>query len=322
MEGPDRHAHADGKTTSEVTTSVRPDLKPLTSLRFVAALMVFIYHVPTREPLAYLLAIGQEGVGFFFVLSGFILTYVYRDFAEATTREGRWTFLVARFARIYPTYVVAMVLAFAVLLIFGSSDTANNLPEARIPTLLAQLGLVQSWFPAAAIHYGGNGPSWSISDEAFFYVLFPFLLFAIATRVRHLTALAILLWSVVVAIAWLVPGTVGDWVHFVFPLTRLLDFTVGIVVGVLFIRRKDQRVKDWRGTVWEVAVVELVVISFVVLMFVPATFKAATVMLPAWAFLIYVMAHQRGRLSRWLSVRLRYALVKSASLSTSFTSAY
>lgn len=62
----------------------REDLKPLTSLRFVAALMVFGYHAAPFLPAFFATNTGYAGVGFFFVLSGFILTYTYHaDFSES-----------------------------------------------------------------------------------------------------------------------------------------------------------------------------------------------------------------------------------------------
>src|SRR5690242_12787179 len=81
-----------------------PALPALTSLRFLAALAVFLHH-------AGLFADGFFGVTFFFVLSGFILTYNYRRTLADGGRGAVWDFYVARFARVYPLHIFALIAA-------------------------------------------------------------------------------------------------------------------------------------------------------------------------------------------------------------------
>jgi peptidoglycan/LPS O-acetylase OafA/YrhL len=82
----------------------------LTGLRVFAAFAVYMSHV--RVPISapnWLHAIGQNGsagVTFFFVLSGFVLTLNYHD--RLRTRRQLWSYAVARFARIYPVYLVVI----------------------------------------------------------------------------------------------------------------------------------------------------------------------------------------------------------------------
>lgn len=282
----------------DARAGARGDLKPLTSLRFVAALMVFAYHVSPLKPWAYVFATGDAGVSFFFVLSGFILAYTYPDLAAKPTRHRLRAFYVARLARVYPMHVVAAIIAWVVLAVFGSSDPLLTVQWAQGPAIAAQLALLQSWIPAGTIHFGMNGPSWSLSDEAFFYALFPFIFPLVVSlpRDRHLAMLGVTLWSAVIAIAWLIPGAIDDWVHYVVPIARLPDFMIGVLAGVLFTRRRDQC-----GTASELATIEFAVASLWIQAMVPVTFHAAAVMLPAWVMLIYVTAHQSGLISRLLS---------------------
>src|SRR5271156_4621346 len=89
-----------------------PKLQALTSLRFFAAAMLVVFHsAPQICPewsdfVLHKLALNQ-GVSFFYVLSGFILTYVYPNLQG---RESIVKFLRARIARVYPVYVVAFFL--------------------------------------------------------------------------------------------------------------------------------------------------------------------------------------------------------------------
>ncbi|MRY29317.1 acyltransferase family protein, partial [Parabacteroides goldsteinii] len=84
-------------------------ISPLTSLRFLFALMVFGAHIYTIDPYFDHLFYkeGFVGVNFFFILSGFIIAYTYRDRLleqKSTLRE----FWVARIARIYPLHLLTL----------------------------------------------------------------------------------------------------------------------------------------------------------------------------------------------------------------------
>src|SRR5471032_1559875 len=87
------------------------DLRPLTALRFFAAMWVVLYHYWPNlngEHMPALVAHGYLGVELFFVLSGFILCHVYLDqFASGRFRYGG--FLWARLARVYPLHIAALV---------------------------------------------------------------------------------------------------------------------------------------------------------------------------------------------------------------------
>src|SRR5580765_5922555 len=84
-------------------------LEVLTSLRFFAAALIVVQHsrgsfgLPEQwgEPFMF-----DQGVAFFFVLSGFILTYVY----PSLDTFGRRRFVLARIARVWPAHVAALIL--------------------------------------------------------------------------------------------------------------------------------------------------------------------------------------------------------------------
>jgi peptidoglycan/LPS O-acetylase OafA/YrhL len=155
-----------------------PQLPKLTSLRFFAAFWVLGFHaIPRRGPVDAWTAFwnrGWIGVTFFFVLSGFILTYTYGR--EASRLDAR-RFWVARFARVYPLYLFAMLFAVPQLLHFlrvaGESGTPLD-PGHVAGVVMTSLAMLQSWFGQLVCVW--NCPSWSLSDEAFFYALFPLVL--------------------------------------------------------------------------------------------------------------------------------------------------
>jgi peptidoglycan/LPS O-acetylase OafA/YrhL len=93
----------------------RPPIPALTSLRSFAAVEVVIFHFFFPEPVDFwrsLFSAGIEAVTFFFVLSGFILAYVYsgRSAQDTGLKQSR-EFWKARFARIYPAYGLGLLIA-------------------------------------------------------------------------------------------------------------------------------------------------------------------------------------------------------------------
>lgn len=151
-------------------------IRPLTALRFYAAFVVFSLHasmLPGLEWLGHEHAElqGRLGVSIFFVLSGFIMTYVYygEDKWEPT-RANAGRFLIARVTRIFPLHLLTML----VCLPLGLKSSTSPIQLENLPIHIA---LLQEWSP---IGYPGPGPnkvSWTLSVEMLFYVLTP-LLFA------------------------------------------------------------------------------------------------------------------------------------------------
>jgi peptidoglycan/LPS O-acetylase OafA/YrhL len=280
-------------------------LRPLTSLRFPAAMLVFFWHASATRNAAITLSLAYAGVGFFFMLSGFILTYTYEHLFDGVQRAGSWRdFYVARFARIYPLHATVMLIALALLAVLGGEHWTGAPVLLRIQEIVAQTFLVQSWFPQPAIHSGVNGVSWSISDEAFFYAAFPLIALAFgrifartSTRTILVTAFAVPV--VFIACLMRVHARFDEWALYFFPPTRLIDFIVGMLMGMAFLRRarRPQRVDP---DVLELAAVLGVPIGLALTFLGPESVKFDATMMPFAGFAIYVFALGEGRLSRLL----------------------
>jgi peptidoglycan/LPS O-acetylase OafA/YrhL len=235
-------------------------LRPLTSIRFLFALLVVVFHgEDTLKQGGFddwpfvvraIISHGYTGVSFFFVLSGFILAYSYRS--KLNNVGDSVEFWRARFARIYPAYLVAFII-FLPIAIY----TAILQDDFRIAftTAALQLTLLQSWIPSAALRW--NGPAWSLSVEALFYALFP-LLFLKARPLSDKTlfgiaALAYLASQIGALIGWRygpsLATTLNDWENLpklsneaitlffmYFPLFRVPEFAFGMTLGILFTR--------------------------------------------------------------------------------------
>lgn len=173
------------------------ELMALTSLRFVACFMVVMFHYEgalfERFSLMPVSSIGFLGVTFFFILSGFILCHRYCgvDFS----RNELYQFYAARFARVYPTYIISVVLSLPFLInaVLYFQETGQKTIAALLTAgpVLAVAGL-QAWLPGAACSV--NCPTWSISNEVFFYLCFPLLLQMLRNSAMRLTVAAFLCW--------------------------------------------------------------------------------------------------------------------------------
>ncbi|MCI4061240.1 acyltransferase [Micromonospora sp. R77] len=238
------------------TQDVRPSRLPsLTGLRFLAALLVFINHVQHLNVFAdpavqkgYVKAVenaGQMGVSFFFILSGFVLTWVARR--DDTVGQ----FYRRRFFKIVPNHVVAYLASLALLLAAGVPLFA---PEA-----VANFFLVQSWMPSSDyIVYSVNGVTWSLSVEVLFYVSFPLLILLVGRlSPRRLwswfVGLAVLSVVVPLVVAQFLPSGPKSpfagpeswpvlWISYFFPPMRLFEFVAGMILAKIVMAGRFPRI--------------------------------------------------------------------------------
>lgn len=217
--------------------SLQDKLKPihaLTGIRFLAAMLVFLFHfgasfserIGMPDFVSIFLHNGKVGVSIFFVLSGFILTYTY------TTRFAHKfkfsDFFIARFSRIYPVYLLALLLILPVL------------PKALDAwSVVCVLGMVQSWtLPFSSFGGAWVMQAWTLSVELFFYICFPLLLFLMRNIKLHTIIISLLITSILIVILgtpWIDPG-----VKFVpllpialtpiLPVLRLPEFIFGMLI--------------------------------------------------------------------------------------------
>ena len=163
--------------TSSSRQQERKQLPCLTGARFVAALLVVIFHFGWLRPIpGIIFDFGQQAVSFFFILSGLVLAFTYCDTIE-TGKIGWGGFFNLRLARIVPLHVATWIIATLLYFHFGWHPY-----QGRHPFVSWILGLtcLQVFVPTENNLFRWNGQSWSISCELFFYVLFPFLLISMA----------------------------------------------------------------------------------------------------------------------------------------------
>lgn len=232
----------------------------LTSLRFVAALGVFAVHTavllggrfPHGVGYGRLVISGATGVSFFFILSGFVLTWSHRP-----GESGR-EFIRRRAARILPNQGLTWA---ATAIVYSAIGLA-------IPTgpALASLVLVHAWVPLMSWYNAMDTPSWSLCCEAFFYALFPVMLLwlrRLRSRDLRIVAAGGVLISVVAAVASgpLAAATshdVGNWLVVDFPVARLGEFVLGIAMALELKRGTLPRISPLAAAVSVIAALAVV----------------------------------------------------------------
>ncbi|PWJ40935.1 acyltransferase family protein [Sediminitomix flava] len=206
----------------------------LTFLRFLAAFIVVIFHLGKgtwfTSTFGRIATSGPQMVSFFFVLSGFVM--VLSQFRKPNFSIKEYYF--NRFIRIYPLYL------FGIIIIYPFKSIASD-----GYALLLNLFTLQSWFPPYPLSF--NGPSWSISVEAFFYMLFPFILYYIKNakpRVIYVFMFSLFIWGVTQLIHinllnkpfYNGPNGVPHQLIYYLPISHLGSFLLGITAAYLFLR--------------------------------------------------------------------------------------
>ncbi|MEO9163515.1 MAG: acyltransferase [Casimicrobiaceae bacterium] len=292
----------------------------LTFTRYVAALAVVAFHVASfhlahgvawpRDPRMFTFVTQWPvAVTFFFVLSGFVLTLAYPALDTGAARRAFWR---ARFARIYPVYLLALVLTIAL------QARDQSLSAAAIA---GQALLLQAFVPAwvGTLNY----PGWSLSAEACFYALFPWLIAWLASlrslRVQMLAAVALWIVSQLAYMALLglradgrLSATAEIFVRFN-PMLYVSSFVWGMATALLWRRAAGAiAARPWIGCFGGAATAVVALATIVVGLWVlpglpqPAALPFVTdhgAFAPLFAVLIVALASDRSWLSRMLAWR-------------------
>ena len=218
-------------------------ISPLTSLRFPAAFLVLLHH-SVRTFLPVFSARGARGVpedffgivslafpvsaSFFFLLSGYVLSFVYLHDPPAIDKSE---FFAARFARLYPLYFVVLVLNMPALLQSEVQRYGIRIGLTKTAEIFsANVMLVQSWYASRLLRV--NPPTWSLCEEIFFYLCFP-LLGALLWKLRGarlgMTALALYVGGQV--LSWAIRPYLSLEMALSLPPLHLSTFALGILLA-------------------------------------------------------------------------------------------
>jgi peptidoglycan/LPS O-acetylase OafA/YrhL len=298
---------------------------PLTSVRFFAAFLV-VFHHSVRIFLPVFSARGTHGVpediagivsfafpvsvSFFYLLSGYVLSFVYLHNRQIVDKSK---FFAARFARLYPLYFAVLVLDTPELLV--AEVQRHGMKVGLIKTaeiFAANVVMLQVWKGSRLLRI--NLPSWSLCVEAFFYLCFP-LLGVLLWKLRGarvwMTALA--LYAGGQALVWAMRPHLSVSMALTVPPLHLSTFALGILLGRWQTIQQEREGKA-QVRVWQVSTVLGLSVSGILLSIllaplfrVPGPYNNG-LLAPIFAGFIWALSVIPTPLSRWLCGRWLVAL--------------
>ena len=283
----------------------RAELSSLTGIRFYAAVPVYLSHVAIIPGMAALSGTnlffnaGDVGVSFFFVLSGFILTYNYADvFRDGVSAGNYKRFVWDRLTKIYPVHLLTLLL----ILPIAVFSPQKPLDWRALPVHLTLLQCLWPWSAPAFWEYL-NVPSWSISCEAFFYLLMPVAVFCafgnrrrwvpVFLAIAYASGLGLLLWHGQSDTARL---------YFVarFAPSTFVEFLVGVFTARGFLTSSRQQLAGFSGLAQAMGIA-LIVAGLIYRQHAPWPLWGGLLYLPGSVLLIIGLAYGRGFFAAHLS---------------------
>lgn len=289
------------------------DIPELTALRILAALCVVVSHlhgfgIVSAERVHRILDGGRPAVSFFFVLSGFIMNHKYPSLRAGDYLAAR-RYAKSRVARLYPTLLLALCIAFPSVIYLTATHARDQLLEFYalkdhyslwlIASGVAQILGLTGWIPAAAINQPWDSPAWSLSCEFFFYALFPFIRPILQQQsTKIITSTVIAAWILqgiwIIAIhAYIAPNRAGFLIY-QFPLTHLFEFILGICAGIVASRYNGRQLNVLISATAILAMLILATICFS-MKYMPAYYGLS----PIFAVIIVGVVRSSG--SPWLA---------------------
>jgi peptidoglycan/LPS O-acetylase OafA/YrhL len=271
----------------------------LDSFRGICALLVAFMHLPVLHHFYFSSFVRHSFlfVDFFFVLSGWVISYAYMD--RLKTSADLKSFALRRFGRVWPLHV-------AVLSIFILFQLAALFAQMHSNITLPKPAFTGNWDPTAiplhllliqAIHSGREGtwnlPSWSISVEFWTYIIFALLLILPPRR-----------WVIPVSFLLMAGG-----LFVVFTLSpRLMDTTYdygifrcwgGFFAGVIaqhIWQQSNHRLSTRSWTLLEIAVLVAAIVFVSLLGATPWSILAPLIFVPV----VYIFAHEEGFIGKFM----------------------
>jgi len=226
-------------------TSTR--IETLTGLRFIAALLVFFHHVPWSSDFntvcSNIASQGYIGVSFFFILSGFVISYAYST-KILNNEISAGKYILLRYVRILPLHILCTLPY--LYIVFANLNPETTILRQIVKSVI-NLGLLQSFVPIKNCYFNLNAASWSLSNEIFFYVCFLFLV-QIAGRLRLRFTLILLGFIALTASISLFndfSANTNHWLFYINPFFRLIEFLIGMILYDYYQKGAFDKLSSW-----------------------------------------------------------------------------
>jgi len=313
-----------------------PQLTALNGMRFFAVFHIFLFHLwsirfesPRQQGafanayanmdsfpswLNHLIAHGYLSTSFFFLLSGFILAYLYwaPGGGLATSRQYFWW---QRLTRIYPAHLIALAVTILLFLPrFFFDPSAPSIPVA-VASAVATATLTQAWVPQLVPVW--SWPTWALSAVVFLYLIMPWLMRVLSrlTRGQQITLLvaspAISLVPTLIFLQFFPDGAKGqqNWQIFLgsTPLFWVAHFVAGMLMSRIFGISRFETAWREKSKPW-LSLGDLALAAVIALSLMPPHDQAWRhilrhgALMPLYMFVLYDLAMGRGLVARVFSL--------------------
>lgn len=273
-------------------------IRTLQSLRFFFIILVVLSHyIGSSFDFG-----GECGVSFFFMLSGFVLSLAYSE-RIAKGLFSTKPFVVKQWIKIYPLHILTFIVMFTLDIRLEK--------YCDITAVIANILLLQSWAPADSFYFVANSPSWFLCDILFFYVVFSSLnKYILRSDNRKLLAISLVVILLYICLMAVLPTYLVNPILYANPLTRLLDFIVGIILYKLYVSDNGIALRDKLNgksfltvSLMELSVILLVVITAIVYPHLPQRVRTVSIFwltIPLFIFFFAMTDKHSGVISKFL----------------------
>ena len=276
-------------------------IRTLQSLRFFFIILVVLSHyIGSSFDFG-----GECGVSFFFMLSGFVLSLAYSERIAKGSFSTK-PFVVKQWIKIYPLHILTFIVMFALDIRLEK--------YCDITAVIANILLLQSWVPADSFYFVANSPSWFLCDILFFYVVFSSLnKYILRSDNRKLLAISLVVFLLYICLMAVLPTYLVNPILYANPLTRLLDFIVGIILYKLYVSDNGIALRDKLNgksfltvSLMELSVILLVVITAILYPHLPQRVRTVSIFwlaIPLFIFFFAMTDKHSGVISKFLQVK-------------------
>lgn len=264
-------------------------------IRIVACLMILLHHLSVAFGITMIESFGKYAVSLFIVISGYLCGFV-KDSSEYKMINFKRiiTSVKSKVRRIYPYYFMSFIIGVFFLVLRPDLNRSGYGLLFQSTTFLL---MIQGWFPKEGIYFEINAVCWYMSCVLFFALVEPILL-KILSRcdrkkkiVMMIVALTIL---VIITVCFDYYGVENNWLLYICPLVRTLDFLIAMIVGNLM-KNFHCSYSTAKGTVIEVCTIMVVAIYAVLP--IKNVWQSNVAFLPISVFAIAIFSLQKG----WIS---------------------
>lgn len=250
---------------------------------------------------------GALGVSVFFMLSGFCFAINYIPKADSLPASpvGCVRFAVSKIGKLYVLHL--LMIAYKMLFLWAMPQNAGDIVKLAVQVLL-----LQSFVPDPYVISAYNGVSWFLSTYMFVCIAAPFIVRRVAKieREKHLGALFVGIIALMAALAAASPYLTAalsldfpTYFTYYFPPYRMLDFTLGVLLGRVYLMRADKRLGASHSLLVAVAAALCMIIGCRLYPALPAGFRENLLFVPASTLLIVLCAFSGDAVQKILSWR-------------------